>query len=113
MQVQSQITMAWNGSELLVEAANPESGAREKIAIGFLDLPMELQFVLRENLTKATARKQILDAFTKDVHEKRDLILAQRKEKIKTELQRQKEQRKRTRDLYLTAATTKGQGIEV
>src|SRR5215472_13732074 len=65
MQVQSQITMAWNGSELLVEAANPKSGAREKIAISFSDLPLEMQLVLRTNLDLARNHKEQVEAYNR------------------------------------------------
>lgn len=54
MTLTSQVTMAWNGSELLIEAANPESGAREKItSVSFSDLPLEIQMTLRKNLSLA------------------------------------------------------------
>lgn len=49
----SQVTMSWNGSELICEAANPTTGAREKLFFSFHDLPLEIQFALRENLSKA------------------------------------------------------------
>ena len=54
--------MSWNGCELKVEAANAANGQREKIIIGFHDLPLEIQFALRENLTRAQAKAEELAA---------------------------------------------------
>jgi hypothetical protein len=66
MSITAQITMAWNGSELLVEAANPTTGAREKIStLSFRDLPLEFQLTLTENLRKAKARDEELTARAK------------------------------------------------
>jgi hypothetical protein len=61
MSITSQVTMAWNGVSLIIEAANPNTGAREKIQGVTLDnLPLEIQITLRHNFTLAQARHEAM-----------------------------------------------------
>lgn len=60
MSITSQVTMAWNGRTLIVEAANPTTGAREKLAVTLDQLPYELQVVLKDNLRKAQGHAERL-----------------------------------------------------
>jgi hypothetical protein len=53
--------MAWNGVSLLIEAANPNTGAREKVqGVTLNDLPLEIQITLRHNFTLAQARHEAM-----------------------------------------------------
>jgi hypothetical protein len=141
MSITSQVTMAWDGVSLLIEAANPNTGAREKIqSVTISDLPLEIQITLRHNFTLAQARHEAMvelnnynrtEARLQREHEinennKREAIAADKRWQdyiaglaphVAAYHEFKKSQRiaksnATSREIYNTIASTPGQGIE-